>query len=255
MKSDIKLFEKDGRRLKYDAKTKVAKVWSENMASAQEFLMKHMDERKIGVVKGVAVTLSYAPEVTFIMRGKELYAFASSKTNERASYRRTSAFAGQEAPAKRTTFGDMVEQNEKKVTEEWVELVIYCPGTQRFLFEIARGKVGFPMALVHKDPSDTAVTRLGDIASSVVTPKHVKKFNEVAADGVKHHFFFMVCKHEFIAKHTPAVQMKWAPHKADNKNFITGLMFEKDPTIKQIVENEKAPQKMDFSRLVDDILD
>ncbi len=258
MKSDIKLFEEGGRRLKYNTETKVAKIWSENMASAKEFLMKYMDDRKIGVVKGVAVTLSYAPEVTFIIRGKQLYSFVSSKMDERASYRRSTAFAGHDDPKamrKVPSFTSMVEQQEKKVTEEWVELVIYCPSTQRFLFEITRGKVGFPIALVHKDPSDSAVTRLSDIASSVVTPKHVKKFNEVAADGVKHHFFFMVCKHEFIPKHTPAVQMKWAPHKADNKNFITGLMFEKDPTIKQIVEGEKAPKKMDFSQLVDDILD
>ncbi len=259
MKSDIKLFEEGGRRLKYNAQTKIAKVWSEDMASAKEFLMKHMDERKIGVVKGVAVTLSYAPEVTFIIRGKQLYSFASSKMDERASYRRSTAFAGHDDPKamrKVPSFSSMVEQQEKKKPEEeWVELVIYCPSTQRFLFEITRGKVGFPIALVHKDTADTAVTRLSDIASSVVTHKHVKKFNEVTADGVRHHFFFMVCKHEFIPKHTPKVQMKWVPHKAENKNFITELMFEKDPTIKQIVENEKAPQKMDFSRLVEDILD
>lgn len=259
MKADIQRFEQDGRRLVYNGKTKVAKVWAEDMASARAFFMKHMDSGKIGTVSGIAVTLSYAPEVTFIIRGKELYPFVSSQMNERASYRRSTALGGQTAPTKAHTgpsgpsFTDMVEKQEKTVSEEWVELVVYCPGTQRFLFEITRGKSGFPIAQVtENDARETSIARLSDISGAVVTTKHVKPFNEVAADGVKHHFFFMICAHEFIPKQ---MTMKWAPHRIENKNFITALIFEKDPTVKQIVESETKTQKMDFSKIVDDIMD
>lgn len=254
MKSETKRFEKDGRRLVYNTTTKVAKVWAEDMASARAFFIKHMDDKKIGVVKGVAVTLSYAPEVTFIIRGKQLYPFVSSQMNEKDSYRRTAHYAGQESPTKALSFGNILDKKEKKLTtEEWVELVIYCPSTQRFMLEITRGKAGFPITLVcNDDPKESAISRLGDLSGTVVTPKHTKPFNEVAADGVKHHFFFMVCKHEFIPK---SMTMKWAPHKISPKNFITELMFEKDPTLKQIVATEKEPQKMDFTKLVDDIMD
>lgn len=257
MKSDIKRFENDGCRLVYNDKTNVAKVWASDMATARAFFMKHMDGGNLGVVTAVTVTLEYAPNVTFIIRGKELYPFVQSNMNERASYRQKAShpgWGGEDVPSKKTSFTSIIEKQEKRrdINEEWVELVVYCPGTQRFLFEIIRGKSGFPIALVHNDARETAVTRLGDLSGSVVTTRHVKPFNEVAADGVKHHFFFMVCKHEFIPKH---MTMKWAPHKIESKNFITALMFEKDPTIKQIVENESQVQKMDFSNLVDDIMD
>ena len=256
MKSDVKKFEKGSERMVYDRRTKVAKVWADDMASARLFFLKNIDGGDVGVVKSIAVTLSYAPTVTFIIRGKHLYPFVQSDMNDKSSYRRTAAFA-KEASTK-PSFTKMIEKQEKKVLEEWVELVIYCPSTQRFLFEIARGKCGFPMALVSKNgPEDAATTRLGDLSASVVTSRHTKKVNEVSADGVKHHFFFMVCKHEFLAPSIPGIVMKWAPHKIENKNYITGLMFEKDPTIKQIVESESKPasQKIDFTKIIDDILD
>ena len=244
MKKERKQFIDGLKSIVYKPQTGIAHIRAESLYEAKNFLMKHMDKKDIGIVHGLAVTLSLDPRVTIMIRGKNLFKFIQSELNERESYR------------SKKSFTSLVEKPQPKNV---AELVIYCPGTRRFLMGQSpdRKTIGFPTTVVlsYEAHQDAALKTLTTLTNNTVTSKHVKHINDVdMKDGSKHHVYLMIAKHEF----DPFAQgagLVWLRHDVGNLNTITDLLVKDDPTIGKIIANEDSPEKLDFSKLVEDMVD
>ena len=244
MKKEAKQFENDTCRLVYKPKTGVAHIRAESLYEAKTFLLKLMDKKDIGIVHGIAVTLGLDPRVTVMIRGKNLFKFIQSELNEKASYRT------------RKSFTSMVEAPGPK---NMVELVVYCPGTRRFLIgqSTDRKHLGFPTSVIlsYESHEDVAVKALTLLTDTKVTRKHIKNINVVdMPDKSKHYAYLMIAKTEFTGN-AAGRGLVWMRHEVDNLNPVSEMLFKDDPTIGKILENEDSPEKMDFSKLVEDMVD
>ena len=244
MKKEAKRFESKTCRLVYKPKTGVAHIRAESLYEAKTFLLKHMDSKEIGIVHGIAVTLGMDPRVTVMIRGKNLFKFIQSELNERASYRTKKSFTA------------MAEEPKPK---NLVELVVYCPGTRRFLVgqTLDRQRLGFPTSVIlsYENHEGVAMKTLTMLTDTVVTKKHIKNINVVdMPDKSKHYVYLMIAKSEF-PPNAAGKGMVWMRHEIENLNQVSEMLFKSDPTIGKILESENSLEKMDFSKLVEDMVD
>lgn len=250
----IKTFEKGNKRLVYNTETNVAKVWAPDMASAKEFLMEQMDGSKVGVIEAVVVTLAYEAKVSFLIRGKHLFPFVQSDMNERASYRRSRAFAkNEESKAIKAK-----QAQPMVVPDQRVQLVAYCIETGRFLMDRTdpSGDVRvFPAVLAHSNDNlgelalrllVTMIGRSETPKGSPITRKYLKKFNEVDTASVKHHFFLTLFRQQF----SPAVaSTAWVDPKDATLSWLANLLVNEDPTLRQLMQGAGKSEKNSPSEL------
>lgn len=245
MKKDSKRFEEGSNALVYKPKAGVAHLHAENLYDAKNFLMKQMDAKNVGIVHGITVTMNHTPSVTVMIRGKNLFKFIQSELNERESYR------------SKKSFSSMVKAQPGKTS--YAELIVYCPGTRRFLIGTtpSGATLGFPATVVlsYEEPASVALKSLSTLSGSEITEKHVKHFNTISTgDENKHYCYLLISKSEFQPK-TVGKGLVWLRHDVDKLNSVTKLLFNTDPTLKKIIDNETSPEKIDFSQIVEDMVD